>query len=146
MIASYFPTYRSRQRLVLCAAAIVAIPSLHASAADTILESVAVKTTTADGKAWDPFGGAPDLKVIITRAGLRDISTVKKNVFAATFNRTSLRVKEGDEIEIVVWDNDPGKDDFIGSTKIVITASFLRKGSAEFTFNRVTSLRLKFMP
>src|SRR5215210_5153338 len=82
------------------------------------LVSVEVRKTKPGGAAWDPGGGAPDLKVTVERkakpAGEKFTSKVVPDAYDAKLDVKTLKVKEGDEIEVTVLDEDVGSDDRIG--------------------------------
>ncbi len=116
---------------------------------DVIVHSLKVHTTKANGAAWDILGGAPDLKVTVTKLGKFKSShttQVKRDVFEALIDEKTVRVSEGDEIELHAIDEDVNLDDTIGKKTIKITKEMLQEGEAKLTFDRVILLLLKLEP
>ncbi len=113
------------------------------------LVSVEVRKTKAGGAAWDPAGGAPDLKVTVEKkakpAGETFTSKVIPDTHDAKLDVKTLKVKEGDEIEVTVVDEDVGGDDRIGRYKVKVTKAMLRKGQADWSFDDVLSLKVEFV-
>jgi hypothetical protein len=117
---------------------------------ELFLVSLTVKETKADGSSWDPFGGKPDLRVIISneRSGKTFVSDVAKDTFSVTFalkNRV-LDVAEGDILGILVLDEDMVDHDIVGISTKALTAGILAKKELDLTFGRVEHLRLEFRP
>jgi hypothetical protein len=81
--------------------------------ADLIVKSVSVYSTKENGSPWDKGHGKaakPDLKVIIKR-GLKSLDTgTESDSMYASYNNKKLRVREGDEIKIKVYDQDAFND------------------------------------
>ena len=117
-------------------------------AADTVVGTVKVHEEDANGDTWDPFGGAPDLRVDVRPGGIfgRTVSTdVRTNAFSATYNQGTISVKRGDIIRIYVYDVDPfGPDDLIGEYTTTITDEHLQNGLTLRGFGRVKSLSITF--
>ena len=113
------------------------------------LVSVEVRKTKSGGAAWDPAGGAPDLKVTVEKkakpAGEMFTSKVIPDTHDARLDVKTLKVKEGDEIEVTVLDQDVGSDDRIGRHKVKVTKAMLRKGQADWSFDDVLSLKVEFV-
>jgi hypothetical protein len=113
------------------------------------LVSVEVRKTKSGGAAWDPGGGAPDLKITVERkarpAGEMFTSKVIPDAHDAKLDVKTLKVKEGDEIEVTVLDQDVGNDDRIGRHKVKVTKAMLRKGQADWSFDDVLSLKVEFV-
>jgi hypothetical protein len=113
------------------------------------LVSVEVRKTKPGGAAWDSAGGAPDLKVTVEKkarpAGEKFTSKVIPDAYDAKLDVKTLKVKEGDEIEITVLDEDVGTDDRIGRYKVKVTRAMLRKGQADWSFDEVLSLKVEFV-
>jgi hypothetical protein len=117
--------------------------------ADVIVQSVKVQTTKKGGEAWDVFGGAPDLKVFIRKTekgGAKHTTKLKKDAFDASFGERTIRVSVGDEIEVVVYDEDEQFDDKVGGKKVKVTEEMLRKREVKWEFDRVATLVLEFEP
>ncbi len=117
--------------------------------ADVVVHSVKVHTTKKGGDAWDPLGGAPDLMVAIRkteRGGAKHTTKVKKDAFEASFGERTVRVSVGDEIEIIVYDEDEKFHDKIGTKTVKVTEEMLKKREAKWDFDRVISLVLEFEP
>jgi hypothetical protein len=113
------------------------------------LVSVEVRKTKPGGGSWDAGGGAPDLKVTVERkakpAGEKFTSKVIPDAYDAKLDVKTLKVKEGDEIEVTVLDEDVGSDDRIGRYKVKVTKAMLRKGQADWSFDEVVSLKVEFV-
>jgi hypothetical protein len=104
------------------------------------------KSESKGGKAWDVFGGAPDLKVaLINRATNSAYYTgVLKDTYSGDFDIAALWVREGDDILVRVIDEDFQFDDPIGEKTVQITPEVIEKGAIELTsFGQVESLRLE---
>lgn len=128
---------------------IVIAPKPSAKAADIIIKSVSVASSKEGGDDWDSGGGLPDLKVYIEQTSLFGSSfttSVSQNTTSGSFNVKSIRVKEGDKIRVVVYDEDFLEDDVVGEYEKIITSDTISQGSADWSFDRVTSLRLEFQP
>jgi hypothetical protein len=113
------------------------------------LVSVEVRKTKSGGAAWDPAGGAPDLKITVERkarpAGDKFTTKVIPDAHDARLNTNTLKVKDGDEIEVTVVDEDVGGDDRVGRYKVKVTKAMLRKGQADWSFDDVLSLKVEFV-
>ena len=113
------------------------------------LVSIEVRKTKSGGAAWDPAGGAPDLKITVERkarpAGDKFTTKVIPDAHDAKLDTKTLKVKDGDEIEITVLDEDVGSDDRIGRHKVKVTKAMLRKGQADWSFDDVLSLKVEFV-
>jgi len=117
--------------------------------ADIIIKSVSVAASKKDGDDWDAGGGPPDLKVYIEQTSLFGSSfttSVVQNSGYASFNVKSIRVKEGDQIRIVVYDQDFLDDDIIGEYEKIITSDTINQRVVEWNFDQVSTLRLEFQP
>src|SRR5688500_19010527 len=117
--------------------------------ADIIVHSVNVHTTKQGGAAWDALGGAPDLMVFIRKTGpggAKHTTKVKKDAFDASFGERTIRVSVGDEIEIIVHDEDEKFHDKVGEKTVKITEEMLKKREVKWEFGRVISLVLEFEP
>ncbi len=113
------------------------------------LVSVRVRTTKAGGAAWDAADGKPDLKVTVERkarpAGDKFTTKVVPDTFEAKFNVKTIEVKEGDEVEVTVADEDAVSDDRVGRLNVRVTQKMLRKGEADWSFDEVLSLKVEFV-
>lgn|SRR5262245_29884156 len=113
------------------------------------LVSIQVRKTKPGGAAWDPAGGAPDLKITVERkarpAGEKFTSKVIPDTYEAKLDVKTIKVKDGDEIEVTVVDDDVGGDDRIGKYKVKVTKAMLRTGEADWTFDEVLSLKVEFV-
>jgi hypothetical protein len=117
--------------------------------ADLIVQSVKVQTTKKNGDPWDALGGAPDLKVSVRKTekgGAAHTTKVKKDTFEAAFGERTLRVSVGDEIEVVVYDEDEKFHDKVGEKTVKVTAEMLKKREVKWEFDRVLTLVLEFEP
>ena len=112
------------------------------------LKAVRVKETNKEGDAWDVNNGKPDLVVRmknLTDNAAKDFTSAEKqDTFAATFDAPALLVVEDQTIQIEVVDEDVADDDLIGRKKLVVSGELLRKGTADLSFDQVTSLTLEF--
>ena len=136
-----------RSLLALSVLALTASPCLAARL--LIIDSIEVRKTKDDGKSsWDSLKGLPDLIVSIERvskpAGEKPITAPKKDVLKAALNRSAMDVDAGDELEIIVTDEDIGADDLVGKIKRKLTADEIKSGKLELSFGQVRSLFLKF--
>jgi hypothetical protein len=118
------------------------------AAADVIVKSISVSSQKSNGDAWDAGGGEPDVFVEI-RVGMGIIGDSGKtrtqdDTTFASFNQRLLRVREGDEITVVVFDNDFAANDEIGSYTKTVTKEMLGQGTVEWSFDQVLALRVKF--
>src|SRR5687768_1022487 len=117
--------------------------------ADVVVHSVKVHTTKKGGDAWDGLGGAPDLMVSIRkteRGGASHTTKVKKDTFEASFGERTIRVSVGDEIEVIVYDEDEKFHDKVGGKAVKITEEMLKEREVKWEFGRVISLVLEFEP
>ena len=117
--------------------------------ADVVVQSVKVHTTKKGGEAWDLGGGAPDLMVAVRKTekgGAKHTTKVKKDAFEASFGERTIRVSVGDEIEVVVSDEDERFHDKVGETTVKVTEEMLKKREVKLEFGRVISLVLEFEP
>lgn len=117
--------------------------------ADIVIHSVKVHTTKNGGAAWDALGGAPDLKVFIRKTekgGAKHTTKVKKDTFETTFGERTIRVSLGDEIEVIVYDEDEKFHDKVGEKTVKITEEMLKMREVKWEFGRVISLVLEFEP
>jgi hypothetical protein len=112
-----------------------------------VLTTIKVKPTTADGKAWDPSDGKPDIIVRIKNlsdsSSKQFVSEEKKDTLSARFDVKTLNVREGDKVQFEVVDKDPVGEDLIGRTSIDITKNMLSKG-IDIGFGQVESLKAEF--
>ncbi|MGE3817887.1 MAG: hypothetical protein AB7I30_00480 [Isosphaeraceae bacterium] len=113
------------------------------------IKSVKVRATKPGGASWDVGGGAPDLRVSIQKksrhAGEKFISQVKPDTFEATYEVETLRVEDGDTIEVLVVDEDAVNHDLVGKVSKKITGEMIRAGEAEWSFGEVLSMRIAFV-
>ena len=117
--------------------------------ADVVVQAVKVHTTKKGGEAWDLLGGAPDLMVAVRKAekgGAKHTTKVKKDAFEASFGERTIRVSVGDEVEVVVYDEDERLHDKVGETTVTVTEEMLKKRELKLEFGRVISLTLEFEP
>ena len=117
--------------------------------ADVIVQSVKVHTTKKGGEAWDLLGGAPDLMVAVRKTekgGAKHTTKVKKDAFEASFGERTVRVSVGDEVEVVVYDEDERLHDKVGETTVKVTEDMLKKREVKLEFGRVITLVVEFEP
>ena len=117
--------------------------------ADLVVQSVKVHTTKKGGDPWDPLGGAPDLMVAVRKAekgGAKHTTKVKKDAFEASFGERTIRVTVGDEVEVVVSDEDERFHDKVGETTVKVTEDMLKKREVKWEFGRVITLVVEFEP
>lgn len=117
--------------------------------ADIVVHSAKVHTTKKGGDAWDTFGGAPDLMVFLRRTergGAKHTTKAKKDTFEASFGERTIRVSVGDEIELIVYDEDEKFNDKVGEKTVKITEEMLKKREVKWEFGRIISLVLEFEP
>ena len=117
--------------------------------ADLVVQSVKVHTTKTGGEAWDLLGGAPDLMVAVRtteKGGARHTTKVKKDAFEASFGERTVRVSVGDEVEVVVYDEDERLHDKVGETTVKVTEDMLKKREVKLEFGRVLTLVVEFEP
>jgi hypothetical protein len=117
--------------------------------ADIVVHSVKVHTTKKSGDAWDALGGAPDLMVSIRKTekgGAKHTTKVKRDTFDASFGERTIRVSVGDEIEVIVYDEDEKFHDKVGEKTVKITEEMLKKREVKWELGRVISLVLEFEP
>lgn len=117
-------------------------------AADVIVQSISVSSQKRNGDAWDAGDGEPDVFVEI-RVGMGILgdsgqTTTQNDSTFASFNEKLVRVREGDEITVVVYDNDFAANDEIGTYTKTVTKEMLGQGTVEWAFGQVLALRLKF--
>src|SRR4051812_9075419 len=84
-----------------------------------VIKSAKVKTTKADGSAWDINNGKPDLAVIVRNVDEKDTkpfqTKTKDDTFEATFDETaSVKVRPGQTLEFEVIDVDVAVNDTAG--------------------------------
>jgi hypothetical protein len=117
---------------------------------ELFLVSLKVKQTKADGSSWDPAGGKPDLRIILTneRSGKTFISTVAKDTYSVKFDLKErvLDVAEGDILGVVVFDEDLIDHDIVGVSTKALTAGILAKKELDLSFGRVEQLHLEIHP
>jgi hypothetical protein len=117
---------------------------------DAFLVSIKVRETKANGSSWDPAGGKPDLRVIISneRSGKTFISDVAKDTLSVNFDLKGpiLDVAEGDILDFLVYDEDLADHDIVGLSKKAITSGILAKQQLDMSFGQVEQLRLEFRP
>ena len=117
--------------------------------ADLVISSVSVASTKKYGDAWDVLNGNPDIQVVVKKKGFfgSSVSTgIKNDTTYATFNEKTVRVKDGDTIQITVWDSDVLSNDIIGEYQKQITVHTISQGSATSSFGQVLSLNVNFEP
>ena len=117
--------------------------------ADLVVQSVKVHTTKKGGDPWDPLGGAPDLMVAVRKTekgGAKHTTKVKKDAFEASFGERTIRVSVGDEVEVVVYDEDERFHDKVGETTVKVTEDMLKKRELKLEFGRVITLVIEFEP
>jgi len=117
---------------------------------DVYLVSVKVAETKANGSAWDPSGGKPDLRVVISneRSGKTYLTPVAKDTTFVKFDLKDpvVGVADGDILDILVYDEDLIDHDIVGISRKAITTGILEKKVLDMTFSRVEQLRLEFRP
>jgi hypothetical protein len=117
---------------------------------DLFLVSVKVRETKANGHSWDPAGGKPDLRVIISneRSGKTFLSNVAKDTFSVDFalKDSILDVAEGDILDILVYDEDLADHDIVGISRKALTSGILASQQLDLSFGQVEQLRLEFRP
>lgn len=120
-------------------------PAVHKKSADLIIQSVDVYSTRDNGSVWDK-SGPPDLKVYVGTATDDFTTTTKHDTHTASYGVKTIRVSEGDTLEVIVYDTDFAFDDRISSYSKLITAETLSQGIVKWSFGRVSELVLKFEP
>jgi hypothetical protein len=119
-----------------------------AKAYNLVLTVVKVKATNADGKAWDPNDGRPDIVVRIKNLSDTSIkefvSEERQDTFEARYDRATMLVTAGQRIQIEVVDKDAVGDDTVGRTTLELPKDLLSKGGADIGFGQVESLKLEF--
>jgi hypothetical protein len=112
------------------------------------VDSISVSRNKSNGKSWDGFGGKPDLQVMIRVGygvlGDKGHTSKSQNRTSVTFNEPIVNVDAGDEITITVIDVDALEDDIVGKLKVTITQSMIDKGSVDWSFDQVNSMKLSF--
>ncbi|MFO0964420.1 MAG: hypothetical protein U0793_02365 [Gemmataceae bacterium] len=133
-------------RLILCAA--LASPGDPPPSYEAALGTVIVRPTKPDGRAWDIFGGLPDLQVIIRNLRSGDVykSPIADDTLEHSYNVLFGKVQPGDTLEIDVWDIDLYYHDHIGLKRLDLSKEILDKGLVNLRFGQVSSLTLKFFP
>jgi hypothetical protein len=120
-------------------------PVVRKKSADLIIQSVNVYGTKTNGSVWDD-SGPPDPKVRVSAGSDSYTTFTKHDTETASFGVKSIRVAEGDTLEVTVYDSDVVFDDEIGSYSKLITADTLSQGKVTWSFGRVYELVLKFEP
>lgn len=95
---------------------------------DILVGRISVKTTKADGKAWDVFRGKPDplVKCFIESSDggweLLKESAASKDTFAVSPNLriSSAKLVPGRKMKFEVYDNDGASNDIVGTVVITI--------------------------
>jgi len=117
---------------------------------DVFLVSIKVQETKANGSSWDPAGGKPDLRIVMSneRSGKTFLSDVAKDTFSVEFHLKGpvLDVADGDILDILVIDEDLTDHDIVGLSRKAITTGLLAKKQLDLSFGRVEQLRLEFRP
>lgn len=114
-----------------------------------IIKSTKVKTTKADGKAWDAMDGAPDLfvRVRVDEKGAKEYDTkVKDDVFEATFDEpTNIKFRIGQKVIFTVIDKDVAANDDCGTFNLITTEPVISKGKLRLeNFGQVIYLDVEF--
>ena len=119
------------------------IPLAAQSTRRLYIESLTVAATKSNGKAWDAWNGAPDLKVVISINGKKVFSTKKlsnKFSFSDVIN-TRLDVASNQKIKIEVIDEDLANNDLVGSKVLKIPElDLLVEDHQKLSFGRVDNL------
>jgi len=119
--------------------------------ATLVLQSVEVAEKRANGYSWERscWRKTPDLKVVIRKFG-RETEEFKSftadDCYSAVMEETAMQVREGDRLEIRVYDDDFCNDDLIGQVSTYATEGFCRGGVQSWSFGQVTELKLRFDP
>lgn len=115
---------------------------------EAAIDTIVVKSTKANGSAWDIFNGYPDIQVTLRHLKSAEAITtpVAEDCLEHTFNLLAGQVAAGDTLEIDVWDVDLAYNDHIGLKRLDLTPAMLEAGAVDLTFGQVSSLRLKFFP
>ena len=117
---------------------------------DVFLVSIKVRETKANGSSWDPAGGKPDLRVIISneRSGKTFVSTLAKDTTAVQFELKApvLDVSDGDILDVLVYDEDLADHDIVGISRKAITTGILAKKELDLSFGQVEQLRMELQP
>jgi hypothetical protein len=115
-----------------------------------IIKSAKVKNTKADGSAWDPMDGAPDLfvRVRVDDKAAKDFDTkvVKDDAYEATFNTdTNVRFRIGQKVILTVIDKDVAANDDCGTYNLITTEPVITKGKLRLeNFGQVMYLDVEF--
>ncbi len=106
------------------------------------LDSIDVLSKKPSGELWDN-GSDADLRISIKLRGaqLPTQSTTDKS--AASFNTEFGQVSVGDEVAVVVKDEDVLFSDSVGTTTYKITEDDVKKGGFELKFDSVKSLKFR---
>ncbi len=149
------PVLRTPPALAALAGLVLGLPAAL-GAGDTKEVDVVVKTVkvhqykNAKSDPWDADNSDPDLYVVVrhkVKNGKEYKTEVKENTLAHRFDSKAIRVKEGDTIEVKVYDKDLNFDDLVGEDdKLKITAKMIRDGKVDLKFGQVLSLVLTFEP
>jgi hypothetical protein len=127
--------------------------SAFAGESDLIVRSAVIANRKPSGEGWDAFNGPPDpvVKVAVCNESGVPLGHVRteavQDTYRPSFSGSSLlRVREGDQLIIQVWDEDVLADDPIGEIKVTVTKRMLDDGSYLWSFDSVQDLRIDFRP
>ena len=118
--------------------------------ADLILNSVSLASRKSNGKKWDSWLGknSPDIQVVVSvsRNGstYRSESSEVKDSLYGSFNEKLIRIQEGDQVTITVYDRDAEDHDVAGSYTKSVTSALIREKSATWSFDQVEEFNIKF--
>ena len=114
-----------------------------------IIKKVEVKTTKADGSAWDVDNGKPDLAVKVrnySEKGSKTFTTkTKDDTFSAEFDEpTTVKFRKGQTLEFEVVDVDVAVNDSIGKLSKDMGDDLIKKGKLAFeNFGQVIRLEIE---
>lgn len=115
-----------------------------------IVKKVEVKTTKADGAAWDINDGKPDLSVSVRNVDEKDSKAyktkTKDDVTSADVDETTtVKVRPGQTIEFEVLDVDAAVNDSAGKVSKELDAATLKSGKLKLEkFGQVIVLEIEF--
>ena len=148
---------KHRTLVLSCLAALVlALSGLEIRAADestaytVVIKRAEVKTTKADGSAWDINDGKPDLAVHVRNLDVKEskrfTTKTKNDTFEAEFDEpTTVKFTAGQTLEFEVVDRDVAADDSAGKITKKITQEMIKAGKLKFeNFGQTKTLEVEF--
>lgn len=110
------------------------------------IKDLKVLPTKANGKAWDVFGGLPDLKIVVRNNSSGQVfsSPKRMDTLHATFNADAFQIVEGDVVSLEVWDCDVKCDDLVGNSSFTVTRELLEQRHLSLAFAQVQAVVLEF--